>query len=198
MKVPFATKLALIVWLVAEVAVFVLLVRWLGGWPVFWLMLATGLLGAWLIQRGGARAWTSVRAAMRSGQVPDRDLSSSRATITSGFLLSLPGFVTDALGLLLLIPATRRPIRRLWALLLPPIPGVGKLSPGRVGRRAGPAGPGVPPGGQVIEGEVVEHPDDPPVRAPDGRPDPPPDNGSGLAPDSRPAHPSDDPNHGRT
>jgi UPF0716 protein FxsA len=163
MRLPFVTKVAFVVWLVAEVAAFVLLVRWLGGWPVFWLMLASGFAGAWLIQREGARAWTSISAAMRSGRLPDRDLSSSRAVITGGFLLALPGFVTDALGLLLLIPATRGVVRRLWLILLPPLPGLGGRAAGQgvpPGRRdASPGRQDVPPGGDVIEGEIVESDD---------------------------------------
>lgn len=162
MRLPFVTRLALVLYVVAEIGLFVGLVRWLGGWPVFGLVLATGLVGGWLIQREGVRAWTAIGDAVRAGRAPERhDLASSRSVIISGFLLTLPGFVTDLVGLLLLVPVTRPLVRRLWALVIPPMPsrGRGPLDGSQEPRGSRP--PGVPPSdGPVIEGEVVD-PDDP-------------------------------------
>jgi UPF0716 protein FxsA len=155
MRLPLMTRLAILLYLLAEIAAFVFMVRWLGGWPVFWLVLAAGLLGGWLIQREGVKAWRAVGDAVRAGRTPDLDMASSRVRITAGLLLTLPGFVTDLLGLLLLLPVTRPLVRRLWAALLPPLPGFrpGGAPRGHAVRRD------VPPSeGPVIEGEVVEGP----------------------------------------
>lgn len=161
MRLPFATRLAFVLYALAEFGLFVVLVRWLGGWPVFWLVLATGLLGGWLIQREGVRAWTAIGDAVRAGRAPEHDLASSRVVITSGFLLTLPGFVTDLLGLLLLAPVTRPLVRSLWARVIPPLPGRGGGPSGGAQHPRGSHPPGVPPSeGPVIEGEVVD-PDDP-------------------------------------
>lgn len=163
MRLLFTTRVAAVVWLVAEVALVVLLVRWLGWWPVFWLMVATGFVGGWLIKREGVRAWSAVNAAIRSGRAPDRDLSSSRALITGGILLALPGFVTDILGLLMVIPATRGMVRRLWSALVPSMPGLHDGRPrggGAGGGHSGGSASDLPGGGVVIEGEIVEPADE--------------------------------------
>lgn len=152
MRLPLVTRLVFVLYLFAEIALLVLLVQWIGGWPVFLLMLATGFLGGWLIQREGVRAWTAIGDAIRAGRAPARDLAPSRVVLVSGLLLALPGFVSDLLGLLLLLPVTRPLVRRLWVLLIPSPPG---MRPGRVERPQAPP----PSSGPVIEGEIVD-PDD--------------------------------------
>lgn len=163
MRVPFVTRVAFVIYALAELGAFVFMVRWLGGWPVFGLVLATGLLGGWLIQREGVRAWTAVGDALRAGRAPDLDMASSRVVIAGGFLLTLPGFVTDLLGLLLVVPATRPLVRRLWAAVLPlPARGPERGFGGLDGDRRGPSVP--PAQGEVIEGEVIDGDSDEPPR----------------------------------
>jgi UPF0716 protein FxsA len=148
-KPRFRTRPALVLLLIAEVAVLVLAARWLGGWVVFWLMLATSLLGGWVIRNEGVRAWTAVAEAVRAGRMPEHDVAASRYAIVGGFLMILPGFVTDLIGAAMVVPATRAAARRMLSGL--------RLVPAY---RPGPSGR-PPHGGEVIEGEIIDG-DEPP------------------------------------
>ena len=144
MRPPVRVRVLLVALLIAELAVIVLLARWLGGWVVFWLMLATSLLGGWVVRKEGARAWTALSDAVRAGRVEEQRKHASRAAIAGGFLLILPGFITDLVGAALVLPLTRDPTTRLLSL----------LGPGAARRPDPYAGP--PARGEVIEGEIVD------------------------------------------
>jgi UPF0716 protein FxsA len=144
MRPPLRARVVFLALLIAEIAVIVLAARWLGGWVVFWLMVATSLLGGWVVRNEGVRAWTALSDAVRAGRAPDRNQHASRAGLAGGFLLMLPGFITDLVGAALVLPPTRDPTTRLLSRLRP-APAV------RPGPYAGPV-----PRGEVIEGEIVE------------------------------------------
>lgn len=143
MSVPFAVRLAFVAAVIGEIAVIVLLASLIGGWLTFALIIATAFLGGWIIRKEGLRAWTAIRDAVQAQQAQPPELGSSQAAMAGGFLLVIPGFVTDAIGLLLVLPATRN-----WA----------RRSFGRAARMGGPrqrpAGPTV--NGDVVDGEVVD------------------------------------------
>jgi UPF0716 protein FxsA len=145
----FRIRLALVSLVVAEAAVLVLATRWLGGWVVFWLVLATSLLGGWVVRNEGVRAWTALSEAVQAGRMPEHDVTASRYAIVGGFLMILPGFVTDLIGAALVVPLTRSAARRLLSGL--------RLLPAY---RPGPSGR-PPDAGDVIEGEIIDG-DDPP------------------------------------
>lgn len=145
------------------------------GWPavlgLFVLGLVTGLL---VMAEAGRRAGRTVRAAgdpsrippvARSGRSPSpgnaaADLGDAGLMFIGGVLLAVPGVATDVLGLLLLLPLTRRWCRRPASALL-----------GSRLRRftvtvASPSNPGSPPrnrrvSGEVIQGEVIDRRDEP-------------------------------------
>jgi UPF0716 protein FxsA len=144
MRPPLKARMMFLALLIAEIAVIVLAARWLGGWVVFWLMVATSLLGGWVVRNEGIRAWTALSEAVRAGRAPERGKHASRAAIAGGFLLMLPGFITDLVGAALVLPPTRDPTTRLLSRFRP-APAV------RPGPYAGP-----PPRGEVIEGEIVD------------------------------------------
>jgi UPF0716 protein FxsA len=151
MRFPFSVRLAFVLTVVAEIAVFVLAVRTLGGWATFWLLLATALLGGWVVRNEGIRAWTRLNEALQAGRMPAAEGAPSQAAIAGGFLLILPGFLTDLLGLLLVIPQTRGWFQGRFSGLLPPPPDRRRTS-------TSDGGPIIH--GEVIEGEVVDPPDD--------------------------------------
>lgn len=148
MNVPFSVRLAFVVAVVAEIAVIVLLANLIGRWWTFVLVLATAFLGGWVIRKEGLRAWTAIRDAVQVQQAQPPELGSSQAAMAGGFLLVLPGFITDAIGLLLVLPVTQNWARRSFGRA---------LRAGRPGQR--PAGPTVQ--GDVIDGEVVDDTDAP-------------------------------------
>lgn len=77
------------------------------GWTVA-LLIATSVLGTWLLRVGGRRAWSTFRGALNEGRWPGDEVADGALIMAGGVLLVTPGFVTDAVGLLTLL----RPLRR--------------------------------------------------------------------------------------
>jgi UPF0716 protein FxsA len=140
--------------LAVEVAAVAAVSSWIGfGWTLL-LLLVTTLVGGWLVRREGARAWRSFSAAVAEGRPPGRAALDGVLILLGGLLVLLPGFVSDGLGLLCLLPPTRRLLGRAlvgWALTR------GRATVVRVRATRGPAGappPRPPAPGRVIEGEI--------------------------------------------
>ena len=72
------------------------------------LILFTGVLGASLARSQGLAVLARVQAEMQAGRSPTAELLEGALILVAGGVLLTPGFLTDALGLLLLIPFTRR------------------------------------------------------------------------------------------
>ena len=112
-------------------------------------LVAVSLLGAALLRREGWRTWRSFSRASATGRLPAKEVADGALVLLAGALLLTPGFVTDAVGLLLLLPPVRAGVRR--ALLSY---ATRKVVPGLVD--------GVlrPPtrGSRVVDGEVVDPP----------------------------------------
>jgi UPF0716 protein FxsA len=85
----------------------------LGILPTLGLLLLVSFLGAWLVKREGLRAWRAFRLAVTEGRVPARETADGALVLLGGALLVAPGFVTDAIGLLCVLPPTRAVVRRL-------------------------------------------------------------------------------------
>ena len=71
-------------------------------------VIAMGLLGAWLAKREGRRVMRSWQASVAQGQLPEDGILNGALVLVGGVLLIAPGVITDAVGLFLLIPPTRR------------------------------------------------------------------------------------------
>ena len=150
---------------ILEVLTIIAVGRAIGGWQTFFLLVAMSVLGAWLIRLEGARAWVALGQALQSGRMPARELADGMLVLTGGTLLLVPGFLTDILGLILVLPFTRPAARRLLEAvisrrLIAQSPYVGAVT-GFGGDGTGPQStPGAPrrPGsdGDVIEGEIID------------------------------------------
>ncbi|WP_202080757.1 FxsA family protein [Caldalkalibacillus salinus] len=81
--------------------------KWIGAWYTIGLVISTGVLGAWLAKREGLQTLQLVRMQMTRGQVPGQALLDGVCILFGGAVLLTPGFFTDAVGFLLLIPYTR-------------------------------------------------------------------------------------------
>lgn len=92
---------------IAEISVLVATGRLIGALPTVGLMLATSLLGAWLSQREGRRTWKALRTAFDQGRMPAGELADGVLVLVGGLFLMLPGFVSDVVGLICLLPITR-------------------------------------------------------------------------------------------
>jgi UPF0716 protein FxsA len=99
----------------AELAVIIQVGQAIGVWWTIALLLADSLLGSWLMRHQGRTAWRRFNAAVQEGRVPAREVLDGALVIFGGALLLTPGFITDVLGLVLLIPPTRALVRGLLA-----------------------------------------------------------------------------------
>ncbi len=76
------------------------------------LLVVISTVGAVLVRREGGRAWSAFRTALSAQQPPAREVANGALIVVAGALLLTPGFVTDAVGLLLLLPPIRVLARR--------------------------------------------------------------------------------------
>ena len=84
----------------------------IGILPTLLLLAADSVLGSLLLRTQGRSVWRRFNETMAAGRVPHRELQHGVAVIFGGAFLITPGFLTDIVGLLLLIPPTRALIRR--------------------------------------------------------------------------------------
>lgn len=82
------------------------------------IILLTGMLGVFLTRRAGWLTGRRLRKALATGCDPTQEIMKGLILWLAGVALLLPGFVTDALGLLLLIPAMRKVAGKSLAKLL--------------------------------------------------------------------------------
>jgi UPF0716 protein FxsA len=97
---------------IAELAVILLIGQQIGVWWTIALLIADSVFGAWLARREGNGAWRRFRAALDSGRVPTREIADGALILFAAALMLTPGFLTDLLGILLLLPPTRAVARR--------------------------------------------------------------------------------------
>jgi UPF0716 protein FxsA len=96
----------------AELAAIIAVGKSIGVLATLLLLLVFSLAGAWLAKREGLVAWRRFQLALTEGRVPTREVADGAIVLLAGALLLVPGFLTDLLGLLLLIPVSRSLLRR--------------------------------------------------------------------------------------
>jgi UPF0716 protein FxsA len=152
---PILAGLVLLV--LVEIAAVVAVAHWIGiGWTLL-LLLGVGLLGVLLLRREGSRAWRGFSTAVAQGRPPGREALDGVLILLGALLIAFPGFVSDVLGLLCILPPTRRLLGRVlvgWALTR------GRATIVRVRSPRGPAG-AYPPEPRVIDGEIEPPRDQP-------------------------------------
>lgn len=96
----------LLLWPLLEIGLFVVVGGAIGLWPTLAVVLGTGILGVALIRWQGMGV---LRDLQQNGAVdPISPIAHGALILVGGFLLILPGFFTDVLGLMLMIPLVRR------------------------------------------------------------------------------------------
>jgi UPF0716 protein FxsA len=96
---------------IAELAVVIQVGQAIGVWWTVAILVADSILGSVLMRAQGRTAWRRFNEAIAAGKVPAREVLDGALVIFGGLLLLTPGFITDFLGLLLLIPPTRALVR---------------------------------------------------------------------------------------
>lgn len=81
------------------------------GWTIAGVV-ATALLGAWLVKIQGLITAYRARESLQRGVVPGLELIEGLFLLVAGALLITPGFVTDAIGFMCLTPGIRRPLAK--------------------------------------------------------------------------------------
>jgi UPF0716 protein FxsA len=113
---PLAALIALfIVVPLAELYVILQVGEAIGAVWTILLLAADSLLGSLLLRSQGRTVWGRFNSAVAEGRMPHREVIDGVLVIFGGAFLITPGFLTDIVGLLLLIPPTRALIRRLVA-----------------------------------------------------------------------------------
>jgi len=85
----------------------------IGLLDTFAVLVLVSLVGAWLVKREGMSVLRRAQAQVDAGRVPGRELVDGVLVLLAGALLLTPGFVTDAVGVLLLLPPVRASVRAL-------------------------------------------------------------------------------------
>ncbi len=98
---------------IVELYVIIQIGSLIGVWPTIALLLADALLGSLLLRHQGRGAWRRFNAALAERRFPGREVADGLLIAIGGTLLLTPGFVTDIVGLVFLIPPTRAIVRRL-------------------------------------------------------------------------------------
>jgi UPF0716 protein FxsA len=96
---------------IAELAVIIQVGQAIGVWWTIALLIADSILGSALMRSQGRAAWRRFGEATQAGRVPAREVLDGALVVFGGALLLTPGFITDILGLILLIPPTRAVVR---------------------------------------------------------------------------------------
>lgn len=86
------------------------------GWPItLLLLLATGIIGSFLLKREGTITWARLQQRLQAGEMPGKEVLEGVLLLIGSVCLITPGFITDSIGFLLLIPASRRKLAN-WAV----------------------------------------------------------------------------------
>jgi UPF0716 protein FxsA len=97
---------------IVEITVFVNVASAIGGWNALGLLIVVSIVGAWLVRHEGFVVLGRIRRQLDSGRVPGAELVDGLVLLVAGVLMLTPGFVTDAVGLVLVFPPTRILVRR--------------------------------------------------------------------------------------
>jgi UPF0716 protein FxsA len=95
----------------AELAVILWVGSHLGIPETIALLLVVSIVGAWLVKRAGVGVLGRIRTQWERGVMPTVELLDAALILVAGTMLLLPGFLTDIVALLLLVPLTRAGIR---------------------------------------------------------------------------------------
>ena len=142
---PLLLFFAFVVVPLIELFVIIQVGQVIGAWWTILLLVADGVLGSWLMKREGTRAMRALQQALDARRMPARELADGALILIGGTLMLAPGFVTDAFGVLLILPLTRPVFRRLLTALVARRVALNVTRPGPE-----------PSSGPVIRGEVVD------------------------------------------
>jgi UPF0716 protein FxsA len=98
---------------IAELVVLLRVADGIGIPETILLLLAVSAVGAWLCKREGLGVLRRIQTTVERGRVPTRELVDGGLILLAGALLITPGFLSDLVGILLLLPPSRAVLRSL-------------------------------------------------------------------------------------
>jgi UPF0716 protein FxsA len=98
---------------IAEIYVIIQVGEAIGAVPTILILIADSIIGSMLWRSQGRRVWARFRQTIERGGMPHREVIDGVLVIFGGAFLITPGFISDIVGILLLLPPTRAVIRRL-------------------------------------------------------------------------------------
>jgi UPF0716 protein FxsA len=102
--IPVLTFLALPI---LEIATFIYVGQAIGVFKTIGLVVLAAILGVAILRYQGLSAFRKINRDIRTGQPPAAGIANGFLIVVAGFLLILPGFITDAVGVLLMLPPVR-------------------------------------------------------------------------------------------
>lgn len=105
--------LLLVIVPIVELYVIIQVGGWIGAGPTIGLLLVSCVVGVVLVKYQGLAIWGRFRAQIDRGVLPTDELVDGFLVLVAGALMIVPGFVSDVVGLLLLVPPARRVVRNL-------------------------------------------------------------------------------------
>jgi UPF0716 protein FxsA len=103
---------------IVEIYVLIQVGQVIGAWWTVLLLIADSIFGSWLLKREGVRAWRALQVALTEGRMPGRELADAALIVFGGTLMITPGFVTDVVGLVAILPFTRPLARRVLTAIV--------------------------------------------------------------------------------
>lgn len=105
--------LALLIIPALELGVFIWLGGIIGPWWIVVLIILSGILGISFAKNQGIATWKRAQQSMNNGQMPTKQIVDGVCIFVGAILLFAPGFITDIMGLLIIIPWTRQPFKKI-------------------------------------------------------------------------------------
>ncbi len=96
--------LLLFLWPIAELLVAIQVANAIGVLDTILLLIVTWPIGTWALRTQGRAAWIRLSGAIAEGRTPTREAVDGALVLLGGVLLIIPGFITDVIGALLLLP----------------------------------------------------------------------------------------------
>jgi UPF0716 protein FxsA len=101
-----------------ELAVIIQIGAAIGVLNTIGLLFLSSIVGGWLMKREGLGVLRRIQGAVAAGRMPGKELADAALILFGGALMVAPGFVTDVLGILLLVPPVRAAVRRVLLRVL--------------------------------------------------------------------------------
>ena len=144
---------------VVEMYILILVGGQIGALTTIALVVLTATIGLWLFRREGFATLQNLQSKLNHGEIPGKELLEGVMLLIGGALLLTPGFVTDSIGFVCLLPGLRKPIAE-WLIqrgLLTMTRGFTVHSSSADWQHFDQRGFGQPDGRRTFDGEFTEH-----------------------------------------